>query len=497
MALVEVAPGDSVSQASELVNAFNFDFTNFDVSKYLLSPEQYLVVGREFGGQQAVGLLEFCKSQQNLIHRCISVQAGSIKSASGSEASRASSGVASRGSSLHAARFAAARKLACEKRSRKVVPRGLCYTKMLKQSASESVAARLGEWPSLASLLKTPYSSFQSLDELQRFRLVGNGESVHVEAGGVEGFPLLPAVSRVASSFSYPQGSFGAVLKADGRGCREKSFVKLNPRTFVGGLRVVDGAARLDVGVPVDAVELLKRKCGYFASSKSDVVRSLDADVLETLRRHDLLLVRGLEQKKVVQSVCFEYGYEHAVVKTLEEAQGVSRPSVGLVRLMGEDDYSDEEMVLALTRHSVSFVYYPHVPGDSLYTAISDVAVDELLPEPFVKSESRRFAIVAAQFGMRRSRMTSYPWTFSDVSKQCPSSELRIKSVRVHEPGGGEWSVDVAYKGSTFFGFVSRDGVVRIPQDADGVMPQGLAGPAEVVDSYVSSELIGLVCSSG
>lgn len=238
MALVEINPGDSVScSGGRVVTPIDLDLSGLNVAGCVWSAEDGKYFVDKMGPEGAASFAKFYEGQQAFINRCISVQCGSIRSNSGSVASSASSGSASRGSGLTGGRIDRVRALAkLESNKRKKVPDGLCYSKLLKTKGAEAHVQRLGEWPSMASVLRTPASAFQSLDELERFRLTGDEGMAHVAAGGCDGVSFVASASRLASSFKYPRGSFGAVLAADARGLNMSAPAqRYTARTLLGG----------------------------------------------------------------------------------------------------------------------------------------------------------------------------------------------------------------------------------------------------------------------
>jgi len=235
-----VYPGDSASNRSGSSPDLTFSqigLMQVDMSRCVFTAEDYKLV-IERGGKEAFNeIMANNNTAMSLMSRMLGMQSAALRSATSSSVSGDgnSTGTPSNGSGK--ARGVApqrVQRLRAMTSWRKSVPDGLCYTKMMRTGSAPSEAERLGVWPTVASLLRSPLSSFQSLDDLERFRLVGDSESVHVKAGGHEGFSALGSLSWLAQSSKYPVGTLGAVVKATG--VPPVPGLSLNHRTVVGGL---------------------------------------------------------------------------------------------------------------------------------------------------------------------------------------------------------------------------------------------------------------------
>jgi len=191
----------------------------------------YAVMDRD-SYQQLVGVVT---TQLRVTERAVSLQCGALRVSTGSSlASGSMSGssvVAGSRKNGGMTKMASIRKAASWRR--KAVPQGLCYTQLLRDSALPSVAESLGQWPTLASLLKTSAAAFKSLDELRSFRLSGDECAAHVSCGGA-GTSLLPSFARVAQGLKLSPGTLGAVLRASAI-APDPSALRVGARTPVGG----------------------------------------------------------------------------------------------------------------------------------------------------------------------------------------------------------------------------------------------------------------------
>nr|DAZ92377.1 TPA_asm: PB protein [Pecan associated jivivirus 1] len=132
---------------------------------------------------------------------------------------------------------------------KKVVPDGMCYARLLRDGAVESVSTSLGVWPTVASLLQQPADHFRSLHDLGDLTVSGDESAIHVIEKASGGQPaLLPAMARVAQGLKTAPGSFGAVLRASGLIDRATRF-KVTARTAVGGFEPGDFESRALVEV--------------------------------------------------------------------------------------------------------------------------------------------------------------------------------------------------------------------------------------------------------
>lgn len=230
----EVLPGDSVSQDG---GESSFDSV---ISKCVVSPQDYIRMW-EISGEHGVGKLMADMRMQLLeASRCAGRTGAALRVASAGSSLASSSvssgsGCSTGGSKTGKLLSGASRRLSARKSNR--VPHGLCYSKLLRDDTYDSIVAKLGEWPTVSSLLSSPFSSFQSLNSLERFRLVGTSSSVHVWAGGSQGDSLLDSLSSVARAKppvgGFIQGTLGAVLSVAGL-CGETT-IPLTLSSKVGG----------------------------------------------------------------------------------------------------------------------------------------------------------------------------------------------------------------------------------------------------------------------
>lgn len=230
-----VQPGDSASQNGSALTSLDLESCGF--GNTVLSAENYLAVLREAGPDVAARVLEFYGTQQQFFMKCVSAHFGENRMIAKTMSNASSTTTGSSGTGVVAKRT---RSLAGVSKRVKFsggrprrVPDGLCYTKALSPNSLEEVASRLGEWPSVASLLRTPADKYMSLGDLSRFRLVGDSQMLHLRAGGSEGYSFCSTLGSVAKLSRFPIGSFGAVLAAAGGTGRVMPNVSL--RSVVGG----------------------------------------------------------------------------------------------------------------------------------------------------------------------------------------------------------------------------------------------------------------------
>nr|DAZ92376.1 TPA_asm: PA protein [Pecan associated jivivirus 1] len=210
--------------------------------------EQVLEFGKLFGIDNALKLVAYGEKCLALEHRRVSLCSASVRSAS-------STGSSSIGSPLRAGltgtRLESIAKVDSWRSGgdniRRRVPSGLCYSKLLMASMAPSVVEKAGEWPTFGSLVRLSAKSFQSVEDLRRFRLVPSGDGVcHVKAGGKDGFGFLEGVATYASRISAQPGTL-AFAVAELYKQSEFVPVAIDGRTRVGG---VDGEL-MQLGSPV------------------------------------------------------------------------------------------------------------------------------------------------------------------------------------------------------------------------------------------------------
>lgn len=110
-------------------------------------------------------------------------------------------------------------------------PDGLCYAKMLRPECADTATSKLGVFPTFAALMRTGLSKFQSLQELERFRLVKTSDDLyHVAAGGMEGVSFLDAACTYSKGVKTLPGTIGAEAKA-----LQRPVVKVKGKAAVGG----------------------------------------------------------------------------------------------------------------------------------------------------------------------------------------------------------------------------------------------------------------------
>lgn len=135
---------------------------------------------------------------------------------------------------------------------KRVIPDGLCYTKLLAKSHVESVSMRAREWPTFGSLVRLSSKAFKQPEQLERFRIVERGDGVyHVAPGGVAGVSFLDAVATYGKKVNVQDGTLAASLR--GRVCDN---VTVLGKARVGG-NVFEGDLKSAGGLSGSEIELL------------------------------------------------------------------------------------------------------------------------------------------------------------------------------------------------------------------------------------------------
>lgn len=272
------------------VELSNYGSVASDVSKSLFSAEEYLKMYNVLGAARFDTVIS---KHMMIVDRALSFNCASVRSASSASSLSSSTPAASNNAPRVVKSPGRGQLRAGEIRRMnswrvKAVPDGLCYLKLFKTEQAETLVNSLGEWPTMTSLLELPFSVFQSLDELMRFKVVGDKKSVHIVPGGDDGFSFFSSLHGIVGSKAFPVGSFGAVIRSSGLsslGCR----LSVGNHTVVGGLRaassarnvdelalVIEGAAISD-GFSIPGLgKFAQEQCGLIVSGESsDIYRNV------------------------------------------------------------------------------------------------------------------------------------------------------------------------------------------------------------------------------
>nr|UYO08048.1 hypothetical protein [Martellivirales sp.] len=100
-----------------------------------------------------------------------------------------------------------------EKQMPDVLPRGLCYARMLRPNAAESVTMALGFWPTVGEILNQPAEAFLPLFATEHFVVTESDDGLHVDAG-CDGLSLNSVFLKSARREVYNNkfGSYGHML---------------------------------------------------------------------------------------------------------------------------------------------------------------------------------------------------------------------------------------------------------------------------------------------
>lgn len=194
---------------------------------------EILECGKEFGPDFASRMLRHSEAVLEYCRKAASFQSAALRCASSSGSTGSGSGSPigiGRPAGLTGTRLGAINKVASWRNNngdisigqgsiqseprRRPVPNGMCYTKLLATNVSESAVLKIGEWPTFGSLVRLSEKIFKPIAELERFRLDGDGDMVHVLAGGRKGRSFLDAVALYASTIKAQPGTLAAAVSA-------------------------------------------------------------------------------------------------------------------------------------------------------------------------------------------------------------------------------------------------------------------------------------------
>lgn len=207
-----------------------------DLSRCTITADELLRVTEALGKDAAMKLLDQASVLAGLTARLTPLMYGAARTnSSGSAKSASSQGLAGlTGTRLASAQSVALWREKCEASPPRIVPNGMCYTKLLTRNSAESLAMKLGTYPNFSALVRTRSTAFHDLDQLRRFRLVPRGEGVyHVAAGGTEGAPFLPCVARYAAGVKVPDGTLAGLVKSKGETTEQGIWI--GGRAAIGG----------------------------------------------------------------------------------------------------------------------------------------------------------------------------------------------------------------------------------------------------------------------